>query len=227
MLGLASSCNSWTPHRISEEFEPSEQLIYDDLWLFIMTYNDLWLFMMIYDALWFVTIYYDLWWFMMIYDYLWWFMMIYDDLWWFIMKISYGKKPGRKGMAIAISKVFPKKNIPPIHLAVQAISHFSSPGPPQVLQKELVPRRLVQSLVAPHPLGKRSTSPGSPKRLFHNHRHTSSVHWSVWKRRTLAQDSSRSGGLVPNPSFIIMLPIRMAIDWHSMPNVSTNIDKPI
>ena len=79
-------------------------------------------------------------------------ILIYDDLWWFIMDISYGKKPGRKGMAIAISKVFPKKNIPPIHLAIQAISHFSSPGPPQVLQKELVPRRLVQSL-APHPLG--------------------------------------------------------------------------
>ena len=30
-------------------------------------------------------IYDDLWWFMMIYDDLWWFMMIYDDLWWFMM----------------------------------------------------------------------------------------------------------------------------------------------
>ena len=178
--------------------------------------------MIIYDDLWCFMICDYLLWLMMIYDDLWLFMMIYDDLWW-LMMIYYEnfirQKAWQKGHGDSYFQSISKKNIPPIHLAVQAISHFSSPGPPQVLQKELVPRRLVQSLVAPHPLGKRSTSPGSPKRLFHNHRHTSSVHWSVWKRRTLAQDSSRSGGLVPNPSFIIMLPIRMAIDWHSMPNV--------
>ena len=153
-------------------------MIYDDLWWFMMIHDDLWLFIMIYDDLWL-------------------FIMIYDDLWLFIMETSYGKKPGRKGMAIAISKVFPNK----CHT-----THSSCrPGNFSFLQ----PRSSgFAEGAGTETIGPVLSCTASAGQTF----------YKSWYSQA-AQDSSRSGGLVPNPSFIIMLPIWMAIDWHSMPNV--------
>ena len=78
------------------------------------------------------------------------------DLWWFMMETWYGRRPGSKGIAIAVSSsllpICPKCSNSYFHIFPYnpfiLPSNFScSPASPQVLQKELVPRRSGQSLV--------------------------------------------------------------------------------